>query len=563
MVKSIQKNNSENKPKTILFATEGTYPYIMGGVSSWSDQLIHGLDDFSFRVMTVVGPHPVKPAIATPKHVIELIPIHFWRPREGVSRIKSQEKQLFYKIAYKFLDFSKQDLRLFAKSLIALAQIGHRYNLWPLFESRQMWEAVRYSLTQLTGEIPRLGEVSLATNWLRATLVPLLFIPPRTDLVHVVTNGLCVVPAYIAARVHCQPLLLTEHGIYLRERYLSFKKEDDPYSLKLLRSRFYKLLTQLMYSYSNRVTSVSNFNRYWQLELGAPEKRVEVIPNGIDPEVFPLSEFIHQTKPTIVWIGRVDPLKDLKTLLNAFAIIKRKIPIAQLRLFGPIPSGNEEYYQQLKIIVEEQNLAPNVCFEGPIRPASRAYHVADVVVLSSISEGFPYTVIEAMMCGKPVVSTRAGGVGDAIDKSVGRLVPPQSPIPLANALLEVLEDKALCKNLGKQARQKALEQFTLEKMCHNYRSLYSSALKEPVIRLAKQKDIRLTTFIEESSNSLRQLPLEIFFQLDGILDTANQNNLVQWQKNKNAITLKRNFLTEDEDIMKSLASIKEINLDIR
>ncbi len=599
MLTSKQEDNLENEPKTILFAAEGTYPYIMGGVSSWSDQLIHGLDDFYFKVMTVVGTHPVEPTIAIPENVQELIPIHFWRPRKGVSQIKSKEKRLFYEVIYKFLTCPQQDFRLFAKSLLALAKLGHRYNLWPLFEDSLMWGMVRYSLTKLTREagltkeeFPGLGEVNLALNWLRATLVPLLFVPPKADLVHVVTNGLCVIPAFIAARVHKVPLLLTEHGIYLRERYLDFQQEEDPYSLKLLRARFYKFLAQLTYLYSNRVTSVSNFNRYWQLELGAPEERVEVIPNGIDPKSFPISEFIYQDKPTIVWIGRIDPLKDLETLLNAFAVVKEKMPSAQLRLFGPVPQSNEEYHQHLESIIQEKNLAPNARFEGPISPAYKAYHAADVVVLSSISEGFPYTVVEAMMCGKPVVSTRAGGVGDAIDESVGRLVPLRSSIPLAKALLEILENRNLCVALGIQANQKALKEFTLEKMCYRYRNLYLSTLEEPIIRLTKRKHMESNTFAKES-DYLRQLPLDIFFKLDEVLNSTNQNksprrqeksdhylkqlplsiffeldnvlnptnqSTLRWQKDENTITLKKNFLTEDEGVAKSLANIKEISL---
>lgn len=551
------QNTLQSYKPTILFATEGTYPYIMGGVSSWSDQLINGLDDFDFRVMTIVGPYPIEPAIDIPEHVVELIPVHFWRPRRGVRKAKKQTQRDFYEVMQKFLDFAKQDIRLFARSILALAQMGHKYDLWSLFETRHMWEAVRYSLTELTNDIPRLGEVSLTINWLRAILVPLLFVPPRTDIVHVVTNGLCVIPAYVAARAHKVPLLLTEHGIYLRERYLGFKKENDPYNLKVFKARFYKFLTQLMYVYSNRVTSVSNFNRYWQLELGAPEKRVAVIPNGIDPKDFSLPQVTQQDKPTIVWIGRVDPLKDLETLLKAFIIVKSKMSEAQLRLFGPVPKGNEKYHQKLVDIIEEYNLAPNATFEGPIKPAFQAYHAADIVVLSSISEGFPYTIIEAMMCGKPVVSTRAGGVGDAIDPNVGRLVPPQSPKPLAEALLELLTNKALGQKLGKQARTKALEQFTLKQMCFRYQELYLKVLEEPLIRLLEQKNTRATTFIDEVGK-LRQLPLEIFFQLDNVLDTANRNNLLGLQKNENILIMKNNFLTEDTSIIESLTNIKSV-----
>ncbi len=541
MINTKQENDPKDKP-SILFATEGVYPYTMGGVSSWSYQLIDGLGEFDFKVMTIINPHTTKSNIKVPKHATEVISINSWRPRQGVARAKRLEKEHFYKTIDDFLAFPEQDIRPFAKALIALAEMGNIYNLWPLFETRQVWETVRSSLIELTGKTPLLGEISLTVNWLRSTLVPLLFVPPHTDLVHVVTNGLCIIPAYVAARVHRKPLLFTEHGIYLRERYLSLKKENDPHSLKLLRARFYKLLIQLMYVYSNRVTSVSNFSRYWQLELGVPEERIKVIPNGVNPKSFPLPTVAHQDNPTIVWIGHIEPLKDLETLLDAFVTVKEQIPHAKLRLFGSIPKGNEAYGQKLITIIEEQNLTPNARFEGPISSSLKAYHAADVVVLSSISEGFPYTVIEAMMCGKPVVSTQVGGVGDIIDDDVGRLVPLKSPISLARALLEVLRDKGLREKLGKQALQKALEQFTLQKMCSSYQNTYLNSLKEPIIRLAKEKNIASRPIIKPS-NYLKQLFPEISSQFDNVLG-ANKDSSLKEQSNK--------------DIMASASYLKQL-----
>ena len=143
-----------------------------------------------------------------------------------------------------------------------------RYNLWPLFETEAAWQEVRRALVRLLGRTPRLVETTLALNWLRATLVPLLFIPQEVDLAHTAANGLAAIPAWLAAKTYGVPLLLTEHGVYLRERYLAFGDEDDVPGVRLLRSRFHRAVAQLMYKEADRLLSVSEFNRRWQLELG-------------------------------------------------------------------------------------------------------------------------------------------------------------------------------------------------------------------------------------------------------------------------------------------------------
>ena len=322
---------------------------------------------------------------------------------------------------------------------------------------------------------PSLAEVFLCVNWLQSAIGPLLFVPPKTSLVHTVSNGLSALPAFVAARLHHVPLVLTEHGVYLRERYLAFASEADSPTVKRFRAAFYKTLALLVYAEADCVASVSEFNRQWQLELGAPAARTRVIPNGVDPQSFPEAPKTAQDVPTVVWVGRIDPLKDVETLLSAFAVVVGTMPTARLRLYGPVPRGNEAYQARLTGLVAMLRLGANVTFEGPIKPVYNAYHNGDVVVLSSVSEGFPYTVIEAMMCGKPVVATRVGGVGEAIGDT-GALVPAQNPAALGNALTALLANPTLRQSLGERARKRALENFTLATMLDAHRNLYGSVL---------------------------------------------------------------------------------------
>jgi len=459
----------------ILFTTEGTYPYVMGGVSTWCDQLVGGLTNTDFHLLAVTGPQEIIPEYKLPDNVVSLETARLWRPRDGVRRAPRAVRRGFDEAFGKLLGFVDGDVEGFAAQLLALAKLGERYDLWPLFQRQAAWAKLHEVLATLLRRPPRLAETTLSLNWLRATLVPLLFVPAKADIAHTVANGLCAVPAWVAAKAHGMPLVLTEHGVYLRERYLGFGSEGELPGVRLLRTRFHRALAQLIYRDADRLLSVSEFNRRWQVELGAPVERTRVVYNGVEPEAFPLAALNVQERPTVSWVGRVDPLKDLETLILSFIEVKRCLPDALLRLFGPVPRGNEAYYARLQDLIVKSELAENIRFEGPVTPVYKAYHAADVVVLSSISEGFPYTPIEAMMCSKPVVATRVGGVAEAIG-TFGRLVEPRNPEQLGLALSELLLDVPLRQQLGAAARARALERFTLSDMNSAYARLYHELL---------------------------------------------------------------------------------------
>jgi polysaccharide biosynthesis protein PelF len=116
-------------------------------------------------------------------------------------------------------------------------------------------------------------------------------------------------------------------------------------------------------------------------------------------------------------------------------------------------------------------LQDNVIFGGFAASAAAAYNEGDFVVLSSISEGFPYSVVEAMMCGRTVVGTDVGGVSEALD-GVGIVVEPRNPQDMAAGILQLIEDPLLARVWGDRARSRALERFSLQQCNAAYLSLY-------------------------------------------------------------------------------------------
>ncbi len=485
----------------ILLVTEGTYPYVIGGVSTWCDQLIRGLEEHSFSVLSVTSPLPHQPKFEKPDNIEALYVAPIWKARRELMQAGRNERMAFEKSLDKFTDFVDGNLVNFGQGLLELSRMGDHYDLWPLFERRSVWERLSKKLSSHLPYTPRLAELALVANWLRSAMVPLLFTPVKTDMVHTVVNGLAALPAWTASKVHGVPLVLTEHGVYLRERYLAFSDEKDPAALKYFRTALYQSLARLIYLHADRVLSVSQFNRQWQHQFGAPPDRTKVIPNGVDPKAFPDSPKRASASPTIVWVGRIDPLKDVETLIRAFRQISLRVPSARLKLFGPIPEGNEEYANSLKNLVADYKLSDKISFEGPVKPAHKAYESGDVVVLSSVSEGFPYTIIEAMMTGRPVVATRVGGIPEVL-ADTGMLVEAQKPADLADAVLELLQKPGLRRDLAKRGQRRALTNFTLDNMLSSYRAIYDDLtlptqlnLEDPVLLLTSQPQ-------EEDANSL-------------------------------------------------------------
>ena len=467
----------------VLFVAEGTYPYVMGGVSTWCNQIVQGLPEHQFTVVAITGPLPSVAAYPRPKNVNKLTTLPIWRPRE-LPAANKVDIEIFDEAILDFLAFIEKDGNRFASGLMDLARLGDRVNIWPLFERRKIWHIIHKKLSQELNTKPPLAEIAIAVNWLKSALSPLLFIPPKADIAHTVSNGLASLVAFVASRAHGIPLVLTEHGVYLRERYLAFSDEQDPYSVKYFRASFYKTLASLVYARADLTLSVSEFNRKWQLELGSAEKRTKVIPNGVDQSKFEDFSEKSEEKPTISWIGRIDPLKDVETLIRAFSIVKKEIPDAKLDLYGPIPEGNEYYHEGLVALIEELEL-DSVSFKGRVNSSKIVFENSDLMAISSVSEGSPYVVIEAMMSARAVVATRVGGVGELL-ANTGILVPAQNPREFARGLLTVLADKNFRKVLGKRARERALKYYTLDKMLANYDRVYKS-LKS--ISKHSQKDI--------------------------------------------------------------------------
>ena len=232
--------------------------------------------------------------------------------------------------------------------------------------------------------------------------------------------------------------------------------------------RVRRLLDRLLDRITSAYFGVAHAQRaYISGELGLPAHKVRIIHNGVDPTDFdPRSDRqavaalgIGDGEPVVALVGAMRPEKDHKTYLDAARLVNGAMPSARFLLVGDGPLRAELEARAVSLGLDDR-----VVFAGVRDDIPKLLRGVDVFVLSSYSDCFPMALLEAMAAGRPAVCTAVGGVPEMIDDGVtGFLVPPRDPRALADKLLTVLADPARARAMGKAARRRAEEEFSLQR----------------------------------------------------------------------------------------------------
>ncbi|WP_427920110.1 glycosyltransferase [Streptomyces sp. cg40] len=318
------------------------------------------------------------------------------------------------------------------------------------------------------------------------------------DLCHATAGGTAALPGLLARHFAGVPLLVTEYGVQLRTHYLA--SADAPPAVRALLAAFHGRLAAEVYRRAALITPGNTHTRRWQERCGADRTKLRTVHPGMEASRFAeVGEAPDRADAdTLVWVGRIEPAKDLISLLHAFAEIRREEPKARLRIVGA-PAGAEgaAYLGHCRALAAQ--LFPDeaegvhavgdnpVSFEeigGPEAPTlAEAYASGTVIVLSSVVEGFPIGLVEAMFCGRATVSTDVGAVVEVIG-GTGLVVPPRNPRALAEACVTLLRDSERRERLGAAARARALELFTVEQNIAAFHGIYLEVVSHsPVHRV--------------------------------------------------------------------------------
>ena len=227
------------------------------------------------------------------------------------------------------------------------------------------------------------------------------------------------------------------------------------------------------------VVTVSSELKQHLVAEGFPTDKVNVIYNGIDVGPLPdapararVRQQLGLDERTIVvgTVARLDPVKDLQTLVRALGTPGTRRPMTLL-IIGDGPERST-----IEAAACQAGVTTSVRFLGHRDDARELLAGCDIYANSSISEGISLTILEAMAAGLPVVATHVGGTPEIVDASCGRLVPSRDSANLSATLSELAGDATLRSALGRAARERVEQRFTLDRMIAEYRDAYYAAV---------------------------------------------------------------------------------------
>jgi glycosyltransferase involved in cell wall biosynthesis len=495
----------------IALLTEGAKGRPKGDPLAWCDRLVRGLNDHDFELYALCRDPQDTPERLAERHPgVRTVHTHpLWGPpSDGAPRGRATRRR--------FLDCYQEltatltarpdtpdpaDLAdRFANGLHGLADLAHEHGGLPAALRSETAVRALEAACRAPGADPLLGgatasDLLTASEALERALRPLSapWYDQHTlgaaDLCHATSGGPATLPGLLAARYLATPLLVTEYTVRLRDHYLGGEHARLPLRTRALLAALYRRLAAESYRTAALLTPGNGHIRRWQERCGGSGAKIRTVHPGIDAGRLAAigeaaeSGTAQEDDPTLVWVGRVEPAKDLVALLHAFARVRLAVPTARLRIVSG--GGRADYLAQCRALatqlfpdeaVDSHHPGENpVAFEeigSPYVPTpADAYAAGGVVVLSSVVEGFPTTLVEAMFCARATVSTDVGAVREVIG-GTGLIVPPRNPSALADACVELLGDPRRRARLGAAARARALELFTAEQSVAAFREIY-------------------------------------------------------------------------------------------
>lgn len=482
----------------VVWTGEGTYPYAVGGVSTWAHLLVHELKNIDF-VLLPIQMHPyVKLKFDMPPNVVDIINVPLWGTEEPIEYIRQYEFSKIYKDKIKtqkeknisvlepiillILDHiyrKKRDLDAVGEAIFTFYEYFQKYDYYETFRSAEIWEIYRnYILNHYKDEkenIPTVFDMIEGLRYLYRFFISLLPELPFAHIYHSSAAAFCGLSCIIAKKKYGSKFILTEHGVYIREQYLAASRNQMPYRTKEFMMGLITLISQLNFHFADVISPVCNYNSRWETKWGADKRKIHTIYNGIDTNRYYKFPVEREDRPIVVMVARIDPLKDIETFIKTAEIVKKSIPNVLFKLYGPVV--DEKYFNECQELVKQLKLEDNFVFAGRTDSPQAAYNEGDVVMLTSISEAFPFVVIEAMACEKVVISSDVGGTKEVLE-GYGFVVKPKDYIEFADNVIYVLKNPEIAEQMGIEARERILNGFTIEDMVENYGNLYKKMYEE-------------------------------------------------------------------------------------
>jgi polysaccharide biosynthesis protein PelF len=493
----------------VCIVVEGCYPYVPGGVSAWIDWLIKSQPQLSFSVVTLwPRQQTIAPRYSPPPNLKSIHHLYLQsfgaRPSASVRTSDAALQSLSAALTALMTEGGTSALQ---RTMSELSRARGQVPLDRIFNSPAAWRIVQDMYRR---DMPNGSFINYFWAW-RALLGGMLsvfeFELPEASVYHTISTGYAGLFAARAQLETGKPAILTEHGIYTNERRIELLMADwvvdtidkghaldDPrIDLRDLWIRAFEAYARTCYEAATNVVTLYRDNQQPQRLLGAGDAKLQVIANGIDVKRFAAIQAPKAgARPTIALIGRVVPIKDVKTYIEAAHILKSRVPDLRAWIMGPVDE-DPGYHRECVALVEEYGLQETVIFTGPV---SILDYLGDihVALLTSLSESQPLVVLEAGAAGIPFVSTDVGSCREIIEGpenehphlgSGGAITHLAAPDELADAAHQFLTGPARRHAAGEALRARVAAYYTSERAAEAYRELYSglAGVKAPPLNL--------------------------------------------------------------------------------
>lgn len=464
----------------ICFILEGSYPYMKGGVSNWVHEFIleNPQDEFVLWTINDVESRKGNYAYKLPQNVVKIQEAFLETAlksrvnKQANPRFKSKEKETLKELIH----CGKPNWDL-------LLEIFHKRGKHPV-EFLMSEDFLTLLKDFAKSDFPYTGFTELFWT-LRSMFLPLLYLLgtkfPKADLYHSVSTGYAGVIAAMASKKYKKPMILTEHGIYTREREEEILRSDwAPPQFKRLWINMFQMYSLFAYDTAVNVTSLFSRARDIQIEIGCPPEKTLVIGNGVDHEAFAM---VPPKKPNryidIGCITRVAPIKDIKTMIYTFAELKAERPNVRLFILGHI--DDEEYHQECLDLIDFLGVK-DITFVGVVNIIDYMAKL-DFTALTSISEGQPFAVLESLAARRPVIATNVGCCKELIEGDVGDelgnagiCVPPMNQKLLYSALIEFCDHPEKLPAMGQAGTERIKRYYDHQTMVAGYQNLYREVM---------------------------------------------------------------------------------------
>ena len=501
------------KTYDVCLILEGTYPYVSGGVSTWIHHLIKAMPELTFTSVCIraTAKEKAEYRYQVPENFVDpqLLYLHDHDTQKTAKMSAKERVALLETIRQWHLDANKSGSQGLLELVRTLDASGGQLDVKDMVFGRKPWN-IMLELYNLKHPDSSFLDYFWTYRFTHLPICNVINAPlPKAKVYHTICTGFAGLMAVLASLRTNRPMLLTEHGIYTKERKIEVAQskwihteqddrlriERDLGTFQNLWIHIFETLSQLTYAHAHRVITLFEGNRKMQILGGSDPERTEVIPNGITLSRYenlkPRADTFEDERGVeghykVGFVGRVVPIKDVKTFIRAIKIVTQEVKNLEAYIIGP-EDESEEYARECHELVHMLGLDQVVTFTGKVN-VNDYYAILDLLVLTSVSEAQPLVILEANCAGIPVVASDVGACSELLhgrlpeDEALGPsgyITRPAEPMDTAQGILTILANPKLRRAMSLSARERVTRFYAEKDLISKYRALYRECMEMP------------------------------------------------------------------------------------